>query len=488
MARFLTLERGARLGKYEVLAPLGEGGMAQVYLARTGGIEGFEKLVAVKRILPALASDDDFVQMFLDEARLAATLDHPHVAAVLDIGESDGDFFFVMEHLHGKDVRALLRAAARAGERLSLAKALTIVTRVAAGLHHAHTRRDADGRPLGIVHRDVSLSNILVTYDGAVKIVDFGVAKAMSRRSRTRTGTVKGKIQYMSPEQCRGDDVDRRSDVFALGIVLFELTTGTRLFGRKDDVAIMHQLVYGALPRPSSRVDHYPAALETVVMKALAQKPEQRFESAQALQEALENFARDAHLTLSNIELAATMRTLYGEPPDPRQTGAAPGPASPPASPDGFEATAMRDTTKLSVTIPGLRKTPRSVGAMLALVGAGAVTVWAVSSAPERTDDRDSAATAVASALKPRPVSVADVGAPAPSATARTSFRAPPPAEVRTATARAAATPVAPWPRGSKPAATPKPQPPPRSSPSPSARRSAPPREPYRDEDKLLLE
>src|SRR5262245_42270613 len=226
------MRAGSRLGKYRIRRLVTVGGMAEIYVARTAGIEGFEKEVIVKRILPHLAADPEFVQMFLDEARLAATLHHPNIVQVYDIGrDEEHGYFFSMERVHGHDLGRVLAAAADRKRGLALEHALSIVAGLAAGLHYAHEQ--------GIVHRDVSPSNVLVTYDGCVKVVDFGVAKAMANRSKTRDGAIKGKVSYMSPEQWRGLTVDRRSDVFALGILLFELTTGKRLFKGDNDFAVL---------------------------------------------------------------------------------------------------------------------------------------------------------------------------------------------------------------------------------------------------------
>ncbi|HXU61109.1 MAG TPA: serine/threonine-protein kinase, partial [Polyangia bacterium] len=233
------------VGRYEPIRRLAVGGMAEIFLARLPGvgIEGFEKLVVLKRILPQHALDPDLLRMFVDETRLSATLTHPHVTEVYDVG-TDGDApFFAMEYVHGANLRELLRAQARRGPGpLPLGPALTIVAAAADGLHYAHERLGPGGEPLGIVHRDVSPSNVLVSFDGAVKVSDFGIAKWAFQRTRTQEGTLKGKFAYMSPEQCRGRPVDRRSDVFALGTILFELTTGTPPFAAETDLEILNQI------------------------------------------------------------------------------------------------------------------------------------------------------------------------------------------------------------------------------------------------------
>jgi serine/threonine protein kinase len=285
--------------------------MAEIYLARSTGIEGFQKLVVLKRIHPQHASNREFVTMFLDEARIAATLQHPNIAQVYDIGEEGGAYFFTMEYIHGEDVRSILRTAYLRSKGIPLPQALSIVIGAAAGLHAAHDKCGLDGEPLGIVHRDVSPSNVLVSFDGCIKVVDFGVAKAEQRESQTRAGTLKGKVAYMSPEQCRGLPVDRRSDVFALGILLYELTLGKRLFKGDNEYQIMQRIVGGDIPRPSSIQSRYPAQLEQIVLTALAGEPAERTPSAEALQLLLLAFAREHRLDISPPPLAAFMRELF---------------------------------------------------------------------------------------------------------------------------------------------------------------------------------
>jgi len=287
--------------------------MAELYVARAEGMAGFEKLVVLKRILPQHAESEDFIRMFLTEARLAATLHHPNIVQVYDIGEDQGTFFFTMEWVLGQDLRKLVRAARKAERPLPLEHILLIATGVAAGLEHAHEQTDPEGRPLGIVHRDVSPSNVIITYDGSVKIVDFGIAKAASAQAATVAGTLKGKIPYMSPEQCRGEGVDRRSDVFSIGTLLWELTTGMRLFSGDNEIAVLNRVARGEVPPPSSIRPDYPPLLEDVVMKALRSEPRERYQSAMDLQIALEDFAREARLPVSSARLAKFMRDLFAE-------------------------------------------------------------------------------------------------------------------------------------------------------------------------------
>ena len=295
--------------------------MAEIFLARVPGvgIEGFEKLVVLKRILPQHALDPELLRMFLDEARLSATLTHPHVIEVYDVGAVGDAPFFSMEYVHGANVREMLRAGSRAagkpGAPLPREHAATIVAAAAEGLHYAHERLGPGGEPLGIVHRDVSPSNVLVSYDGAVKVSDFGIAKWAFQRTRTQEGTLKGKFAYMSPEQCRARPVDRRSDIFALGAILYELTTGAAPFGGASELDILNQIATGRASPPAwpEAMGAYPPALSEIVLRALAPEPNDRFQTMQELQIALESFARASGLALSTVSLAAFVQQLFGE-------------------------------------------------------------------------------------------------------------------------------------------------------------------------------
>jgi serine/threonine protein kinase len=305
------LAPGDKLGKYEVIRQIAVGGMAELYLARTLGIEGFEKLVVLKRILPQYVSNATFVNMFLNEARLAATLHHPNVAQVYDIGLDEGDYFFAMEYVHGEDLDHISMASEEQGVPLSMDAALTLVAGLCAGLHYAHEKMSAEGKPLNIVHRDVSPSNVLVSYDGAVKLVDFGIARASSRPGTTQGG-LKGKIQYMSPEQCRAHaQLDRRSDLYSVGAILYELTTGKLPFGGETEYQVLNQIVNEDVPPPSRVVPGYPAHLEQIVLKALARNVEQRYSTALQLQADVEDFAHESRLRISPLVLARIMGTLF---------------------------------------------------------------------------------------------------------------------------------------------------------------------------------
>ena len=300
-----------QFGKYSVLGHLATGGMAEVWLARQLGMEGFEKIVVIKRARPELA-DVETTGLFLDEARLVATLEHPNIAQVYEIGSVNGSYFFVMEYVDGADLRRLIETAMAKRKRVSLADALYIITHVCAALHYAHEKCDLDDRPLHIIHRDVSPSNVLLSHDGSIKVCDFGIAKAHSRKAdNTQSGVLKGKFSYMSPEQCLSLPIDRRSDVFSIGILLYELTTLSKLFRGSSDYALMQKVIATDVPAPSTRVEGYPAALEQIVMKALARDPEDRYQTAQALQLDLEEFAREHKLAMSSVRIAQLMSSLF---------------------------------------------------------------------------------------------------------------------------------------------------------------------------------
>jgi serine/threonine protein kinase len=299
-----------------MLKHLASGGMADVVLGRSDGIEGFERHVVLKRIRPELARDQRFIRMFLDEARVAATLHHQHIVQVHDIGEAAGEYFIAMEYVHGEDVRKILSAASKQRTHVPLGHAIAIVSAAAAGLHYAHERRGNDMQPLFIVHRDVSPSNILVGYDGSIKVVDFGIATA-SMRQETRSGSLKGKLSYMSPEQCKGAVVDRRSDVYSLGVVLYELATTTRMIKGENDYLVMEQIVHGRISSPQLRRPSLPNDLVEIIMRALATDRDRRYSTAEDLRVALDQFASSTGLTASSSAIAAYMRQQFGQRPEP---------------------------------------------------------------------------------------------------------------------------------------------------------------------------
>jgi len=279
---------GKRLGKYEILALLALGGTAEIYLARIGGAAGFEKWVVVKCLHDHLADDTEFVKMFLDEARLAAYLDHSNIVQTMELGEYENRYYMAMEFLAGLSLAMMIR---RAGERLPGGKipvplVLNMVAQSCAGLHYAH-ERTANGKVLNIVHRDISPQNLVVSFEGVVKIVDFGIAKAEMRETRTRSGTIKGKFAYMSPEQCVANNVDRRTDVFALGVIAHELLTGRRLFKKASPYETYQAVLECNVEPPTKLNRELDPALDAIIMRAIAKEKEERYPTAEAFGDAI---------------------------------------------------------------------------------------------------------------------------------------------------------------------------------------------------------
>ncbi len=305
--------RSERTSRIEPLTRLATGGMADIWLARELGAAGLERLVVVKRLLPHLARESEIVDMFVSEARFVARLVHPNVVQIHDLGQDDEGYFLVMEYVAGCSASELLIAAAQAHSRLPVGAALCIAEQACRGAHAAHELRDPAGEPLGLVHRDISPHNLMIGPSGEVKLLDFGIAKATAAAEATRTGSLKGKHGYMSPEQCAATRVDRRSDVFALGIVCWELLTGARLFKRETEYATMHAIVSGDVRPPSSVRPDLPAALDGVLGKALALDLDLRFQTADALRRALVAVADEAGIHASRDALVVTMTELVGD-------------------------------------------------------------------------------------------------------------------------------------------------------------------------------
>ncbi|HLU67737.1 MAG TPA: serine/threonine-protein kinase [Kofleriaceae bacterium] len=307
-------------GKYEILMKLAEGGMAEVLLVRVRGGGSFEKYAVMKRLLPHLALDPAVRAMFLDEARIAGQLQHDNIAQVFDSGEAGGALFMVMEYLHGEDLRGLLRRTRELDEEgLRLEVALAIAAAAARGLHHAHEQVDVDGAPLHLVHRDVSSSNLFVTFSGGVKVVDFGIAFAARRSSETRTGTIKGKVAYMAPEQCLGRALDRRTDLWGLGVVLHELVAGQRPFDRatESDFEVMTRICEGAYRDPAEVAPGLPDEVAGLIRRCLTVAPEGRPPSAEAVSLEIEQIAERLGLSLSPRTVALEMERLFGRRVEP---------------------------------------------------------------------------------------------------------------------------------------------------------------------------
>jgi serine/threonine-protein kinase len=303
---------GKKLGRYEMLAQLASGGMATVYVARAQGVAGFERLVAIKVLHPHLAHDDEFISMFLDEARLAARIRHPNVVPTLDISDSQGDgYFLVMEYIEGDHLGALLREAARGSARLPVPVVMRIIVDALEGLAAAHALKDGDGKPLGIVHRDISPHNILLGTDGIARITDFGVAKAEVRLSSTRDGQFKGKLAYMAPEQASNGTADQRSDLFSMAIVLWESLTGRRLFRADNNGELLNRLLNAPIPAPSEYVAEI-AALDAVLAKALSRDAGERYQTATEFVDAIEAAAGSVGGLASPRNVGKSVREWLG--------------------------------------------------------------------------------------------------------------------------------------------------------------------------------
>ena len=401
------LTAGRSLGQYELLLPLAQGATASVWAARTKG-SALEKIVAVKAMLTEFADDVDAESMFLDEARTVARIRHPNVAAVLDLGEEDDALYIVMEWVEGEPLQVLMREA-RARGGIPLPLAVRIVKQAASGLHAAHELCDEAGAPVGLVHRDVSPQNILVGYDGSVKVIDFGVAKASSNMQRTNVGQIKGKVAYMAPEQAVGDPVDRRTDVFALGVVLYQLVTGKHPFRADNEFATMARLRDPHPFEAPSTVLAVPAELDRVMMQALEKSRDRRHATmsdfARALDKALPSTAdearglgelvrsllsqraakknqaiRDALKEAGHDARPVNLSAQFEEAPKPTSSGSpgrAPASARPPAAP--------RVYSDAELSIPGLaayRSRLKLIAAGITLLLALAIGLWAIFGGP----------------------------------------------------------------------------------------------------------
>jgi len=353
---------GETLGRYTLMYELAAGGMATLYLACVQGPAGFQKLVAIKRIHPHLAREQAFVEMFLDEARIAACIQHPNVAQIYELGQEAGQYFIVMEYVEGESVARLVRSYVKLRHQSGLSptmqirEATAIVTEAAAGLHAAHELRGNDGQLLNLVHRDVSPHNVLLTYDGHVKLVDFGVAKARGRIATTTDRTLKGKIAYMSPEQVRAEEIDRRSDIFSLGVVLYELTCSRRLFKHEVEVETLASILRNEIVAPSQVIPGYPPVLEQIVMKALAFRRQDRFQSADDMHQALQLALREMGQPIGARELAALMQLTFNDRIPLKQRLREGGPNNELSRSDVQAVAARSDTLDFSIVTGTLRQ------------------------------------------------------------------------------------------------------------------------------------
>jgi len=277
-------------GKYVLINRLAVGGMAEVYRAKLRGVAGFERIVAIKRILPSVAEDKEFIDMFLDEARIAGQLNHANICPIYELGRIGPTYYIAMEYVDGKDVLQTINRFRRRRAYMPPVMAAWIGVRICEALAYAHNKTSTDNKPLDIIHRDVSPQNILISYEGTVKLIDFGISKASSRITRTQAGVLKGKFGYMSPEQIKGMPIDHRSDLFALGTCLYEMVTSDRLFKAASDFATLEKIRAAEIPPPSSVVENFPPMLDAAIMRALEVEPSNRWQSAQDMAKELRDF------------------------------------------------------------------------------------------------------------------------------------------------------------------------------------------------------
>ncbi len=296
--------------RYRVIEKLASGGMAEVFRAESAGVEGFKKQVAIKRVLPHLSEKKKFISMFLDEARLSAHLSHSNVAQVFDIGVGDNAFFIVMEYVDGADLKAVIETLRNSGREFPLEEACFIALKICEGLAYAHELLDPKGRPLNIVHRDVSPPNVLITKYGEVKIVDFGLAKASSQLEKSEPGIIKGKFSYLSPEAAQGLEVDHRTDIFAVGIILWEMLAGRRLFLGESDYATVKQVQQAKVPSIRQFNRNVPPELESIIARSLARDPNERYQSARELGRALNHFLYRHGKAVGSFDIAALVASV----------------------------------------------------------------------------------------------------------------------------------------------------------------------------------
>jgi len=316
-AEELEAEDGTRFGQYVLLERIATGGMAEVWKARMRGVEGFEKTVAIKKILPHLSDNQEFVEMFVDEAKLAAQLNHNNIIHIYDLGKISDSYYIAMEYVDGHDLKSILKKATETGNPVPTELALSIASKLAAALDYAHRKRGFEDQDLGIVHRDVSPQNVLISYEGDIKLCDFGIAKAATKASHTQAGALKGKLQYMSPEQAWAKPIDRRSDIFSLSAVLFEMLTGRKLFSGENEISILDQVREAQVSAPSAYNDELTKEIDDVVLRGLSREAADRYQTAGEMARTIDSVLFSYRPTPTAADLAIYMHRLYrvGEEP-----------------------------------------------------------------------------------------------------------------------------------------------------------------------------
>ena len=309
-----VLAKPIPFGDYFLLEKLNTGGMAEVFKAKTFGVEGFERIVAVKKILPSIAEDKEFISMFIDEAKIAVQLTHANIAQIFDLGNINGDYYIAMEYVAGHDLRVIFDRCVRTNKKLDIGCVCYIISKICEGLDYAHNKKDVNGEPMNIIHRDISPQNILISYDGDCKLIDFGIAKATNKSSATQVGILKGKFSYMSPEQVSGKtNLDRRSDIFALGIVLYEMLTMKRLFLGASDFETLEKIRKVEVSPPTLYNSDIPEELEDIVLKALEKDVSARYQTAAELQDALQRFMFRQNIYYSAKDLSEFCHTMFAQ-------------------------------------------------------------------------------------------------------------------------------------------------------------------------------
>ncbi|HEV8433775.1 MAG TPA: TonB family protein [Thermoanaerobaculia bacterium] len=413
---------GIKFGQYVLLEKIAVGGMAEVWKARMRGVEGFQKIVAIKKILPHLSDNQDFIEMFIDEAKLAAQLNHNNIIHIYDLGKIQSSYYIAMEYVDGSDLKTILKRAQERDQPMSIELGLFVASKIAAALDYAHRKRDFDDRELGLVHRDVSPQNVLISEEGDIKLCDFGIAKAASKASHTQAGALKGKLQYMSPEQAWGRNIDKRSDIFALATVLFEMLTGRRLFTGDNELSILEQVREARVVAPSQYNDEVTPEIDAIVLKALQKEPEKRYQTAGEMARDLDQVLYSFRPTPTSADLAIYMHRLGEEAPahahmhEPEpfvpvpapKPAAVMAPAAVPvaaapmhAAPAVAPAVAAYDQPKKSNMMPaiiGVVVVVLGIGAFLLFRGKGNTTAPATSTAAKPIAAAPSATTATTTA------------------------------------------------------------------------------------------
>jgi TonB family protein len=320
---------GTKFGQYVLIEKIATGGMAEVWKARMRGVEGFQKIVAIKKILPHLSDNQDFIEMFVDEAKLAAQLNHNNIIHIYDLGKIQSSYYIAMEYIDGFDLKAILRRGTERDHPMTVELALFIASKLASALDYAHRKKDFEEKEMGLVHRDVSPQNVLVSQEGDIKLCDFGIAKAASKASHTQAGALKGKLQYMSPEQAWGRHIDRRSDIFALATVLFEMLTNRKLFTGDNELSILEQVREARVQPPSLHNDEVTPEVDKIVIKALQKDPANRYQTAGEMARDLDAVLYSFRPTPTSADLAIYMHRLSNpdnvfDEPQPQQVFDAP--------------------------------------------------------------------------------------------------------------------------------------------------------------------